>query len=71
MLDVLALRHAMLDANCNAAALAKACNISPAALYRRMSGDVPFNLKEIGGCCNRLGLSPERRDEIFFAPEIN
>lgn len=70
MLDVLALRHAMLDANCSASALAKACEISPSALYRRMCGDVPFNLKEITRCCDRLNLNPERRDEIFFAPEF-
>lgn len=68
MLDVLALRHAMLDADCNAAALAKACEISPSALYRRMNGDVPFNLREINQCCERLSLNPERRDQIFFAP---
>ena len=68
MLDVLALRHAMLDAHCTAAALAKACEISPSALHRRLYGDVPFNLKEIERCCERLGLVPERRDQIFFAP---
>ena len=71
MLDVLALRHAMLDANCTASALAQACNISPSALYRRMCGVVPFTLPEVYRCCDRLGLNPERRDQIFFAPEIN
>lgn len=70
MLDVLALRHAMLDANCNAAALAKACEISPSALYRRMRAEVSFNLREIDRCCTRLGLNPERRDQIFLYQDL-
>lgn len=70
MLDVLALRHAMLDANCSQKELAEACKISPSALYRRLSGDVQFNLDEIGQCVARLALTPEKRDQIFFASEV-
>lgn len=70
MLDVLALRHAMLDAGCTAKELAKECKISPAALSRRLSGEVQFNLGEISACVSRLQLTPEKRDKIFFAQEV-
>lgn len=71
MFDVLALRHAMLDANCTAKELAKVCNISSSALSRRLSGEVQFNLGEIGQCVTRLQLTPEKRDQIFFASEVS
>ena len=70
MFNKLALSHAMLDANCSARDLAKACNISPSAFYRRINGDVPFNIGEIDSCVSRLRLTPEGRDKIFFASEV-
>ena len=65
-----ALKHAMIDADCSNRELAEACEISPSALYRRLNGSVPFTLGEIDHCVLRLGLTPTRRDQIFFAPEV-
>lgn len=71
MFDVLALRHAMLDAKCSSRELAQACGISPSAFYRRLTGSVPFNIGEIDSCSARLKLDAESRDKIFFAEPVN
>lgn len=65
------LKHSMLDANCTNKALADACGISPSALYRRLSGAVPFNVGEIDRCTEFLKLTPEKRNEIFFAEKVS
>lgn len=70
MLNKIALQHAMLDANCSARDLAQACKISPSALYRRLNGEVQFNLGEVDSCVKRLRLNPDRRDQIFFTTEV-
>jgi DNA-binding phage protein len=66
MLDVKALRHEMLDANCSMAELAKVCGISRSSMYRRFKGDAYFTLGEIFKCSIRLNLSDQRRNYIFF-----
>lgn len=71
MFDPKALRHAMLDANCSTRELAKVCGLSPSALYRRMNGRVFFTLGEINRCVDRLGLTPEARNQIFFAEKVS
>ena len=71
MVDVKALRHAMLDANCSTRELATVCEISPSALYRRLNGKVSFTLGEIMKCTGRLNLSAETRNQIFFAEEVS
>lgn len=71
MFDVKALRHAMLDASCSMRELAEVCEISPSALYRRMSGRISFTLGEINRCVDRLELTPDQRNEIFFAEEVS
>lgn len=70
MFNKVALQHAMLDMDCSARELAKACKISPSAFYRRMNNEVPFNISEIDSCVSRLRLTPESRDRIFFATEV-
>ena len=59
MLNAKALRHAMIDADCSMKELAQVCKISPSALNRRMRG------KE------RLNLSMDTRNKIFFAREVS
>ncbi len=71
MFDAKALRHAMLDADCSTRELATVCKISPSALYRRMNGSISFTLGEINRCVDRLGLSPEARNQIFFAEKVS
>lgn len=71
MFNRIALQHAMIDAECSARELADVCGISPSALYRRLDGAVFFNLGEIDACVSRLQLTPEKRDEIFFAPKVS
>lgn len=71
MFNKKALEHIMLDENCTNRALATACGISPSALYRRLSGSVPFNLREIDLCTDFLRLTPEKRNEIFFAEKVS
>lgn len=71
MLDVKALRHAMIDAECSTRELASVCNISPSTLYRRLNGKVSFTLGEIMACTERLHLSSEKRNEIFFAGKVS
>lgn len=69
MLDTKALRHIMIDRDCSAKQLAVACGISTSALYRRFSGEVYFTLGEMLKCCSFLGISCEKRLQIFFAPD--
>lgn len=71
MLDVKALRHAMIDAECSTRELASVCNISSSTLYRRLNGKVSFTLGEIMACTERLHLSSEKRNEIFFAGKVS
>lgn len=71
MFDAKALRHEMLDNDCSMRELAKVCGISPSALYRRMSGKVEFTLGEIVQCVDRLNLSAEERNRIFFAEKVS
>ena len=71
MFDEKALRHAMIDADCTMKELAKTCEISPSALYRRVNGRISFTLGEIEKCSGRLNLSPDRRNKIFFAREVS
>ena len=71
MFDLKALRHAMLDADCSAHDLAKSCEISPSAMYRRLHGKISFTLKEINLCTERLNLTTDQRDAIFFADEVS
>ena len=71
MVDVKALRHAMLDANCTARELAKACKLSPAAMYRRFSGKIDFNTGEVILIQERLHLTAEQRQAIFFAENVS
>ncbi len=71
MLDVKALRHAMLDADCTAKALASACQICPSALYRRLNGKVSFTLGEINRAVDHLHLTTEQRNQIFFAEKVS
>ena len=66
MLDVKALRHAMIDADCSTRELASVCHISPSTLYRRLNGKVSFTLGEVMACAERLHLSSEKRNQIFF-----
>ena len=69
MLDTKALRHAMIDCDCTVRGLANACEISPTTLHSRLNGKTSFKLCEIFKCCERLGLSNESRNRIFFANE--
>lgn len=71
MLNVKALRHAMLDSDCSTRELAHVCNISPSTLYRRLNGKVSFTLGEIMNCSERLNLSFEMLYKIFFADNIS
>lgn len=71
MLDVKALRHAMIDAECSTRELANVCKISPSTLYRRLNGSVSFTLGEIMACTERLHLSSEQRNQIFFADKVS
>lgn len=71
MFNKRALEHTMLDASCTNKELAKACGISPSALYRRLSGSVPFNVGEIDRCSEFLRLTPDKRNEIFFAEKVS
>lgn len=71
MLDVKALRHAMLDADCTTKALAEACKICPSAMYRRLNGSVSFTLGEINRAVDRLHLTTEQRNRIFFAEKVS
>ena len=71
MFNKKALDHILLDKNCSNKELAKACEISTSALYRRLSGSVPFNLKEVDLCVDFLQLTPDKRDEIFFAEKVS
>lgn len=71
MLNVKALRHAMLDADCTTKALAEACEICPSALYRRLNGKVSFTLGEINRAVDRLHLTTEQRNQIFFAEKVS
>lgn len=66
MFNAIALRHAMLDAHCSMVELAKVCGISPSALYRRVRGSTSFKLGEVNHCVERLNLTREQRNEIFF-----
>jgi transcriptional regulator with XRE-family HTH domain len=71
MLDVKALRHAMIDADCTMRELAAVCKISRSTLNKRLSGKVSFKLGEIMACSERLRLSPEQRNKIFFADKVS
>ena len=70
MLNAKALRHAMIDADCSMKELAQVCKISPSALNRRMRGKVQFTLGEVMSCEERLNLSMDTRNKIFFAREF-
>ena len=71
MLNEKALRHKMLDEGCSVTELAKVCEISTSALYARLNGKVCFTVGEITKAVERLHLSPEQRDQIFFAREVS
>lgn len=71
MLDVKALKHAMIDADCSMKELALVCNISPSSLNRRIRGKVQFTLGEVMLCEERLRLSMDTRNKIFFAHEVS
>lgn len=71
MFDAKALRKAMIDEDCSMKELAAVCNISTSALNRRMRGKVCFTLGEIFNIEARLKLTPERRNQIFFAPDVS
>lgn len=71
MFNQRALKHCMLDANCSNGKLAQACGISQSALYRRLSGTVSFSVDEIDRCVEFLKLTPEKRNEIFFAEKVS
>ena len=45
--------------------------ISPSALNRRMRGKVQFTLGEVMSCEERLNLSMDTRNKIFFAREVS
>ncbi len=68
-LDVKALRHAMIDADCSTRELAAACEISPSTLYRRLNGKVCFTLGEILKAAKRLNLSTDEYMRIFLCRE--
>ena len=51
--------------------LAQVCKISPSALNRRMRGKVQFTLGEVMSCEERLNLSMDTRNKIFFAREVS
>ena len=71
MLDVKALRHAMLDADCTTKELAKACGICPSSMYRRFNGQISFTLGEINRAVERLHLTIDQRNRIFFAEKVS
>lgn len=71
MLNAKALRHAMIDADCSMKELAQVCKISPSALNRRMRGKVQFTIGEVMSCEERLNLSMDTRNKIFFAREVS
>lgn len=71
MLDAKRLRHAMLEADCTVRELAKVCGISPSAFYKRLSGAISFRLSEVNRATERLHLTPEQRNQIFFAEEVS
>lgn len=71
MLDVKALRHAMLDADCTVRELAKCCGVNPCTMHHRLRGDVSFKLREINLIVQRLGLTTEQRNAIFFAGNVS
>lgn len=71
MLDVKALRHAMLDADCTMKDLANSCGICTSALYRRFNGKISFTLGEINRAVERLHLTTEQRNQIFFAEKVS
>lgn len=71
MLDVTALRAAMVENNCTVKELAAVCGLKPKAIYQRLNGRVDFRVGEIIKCSGRLHLSVEKRNQIFFAEEVS
>ena len=50
--------------------IAKVLGLSREGLYKKLNGETEFKASEIMQMKNILGLSNERRDEIFFAQKV-
>ena len=70
MFDKQALRIKMLSCSCSAKELSQILGISTSALYRRLNGSVYFTVPEVLRCADRLSLTSEERDQIFFTAGV-
>lgn len=52
-------------------ALAKAMGMSPSTVYKKNDRNGDYTVSEIQACCDFLSLSPDERDQIFFASEVS
>jgi len=52
-------------------ALAKAMGMSPCTVYKKNDRGGDYTVSEIQACCDFLSLSPDERDQIFFASEVS
>ncbi len=61
------LKAKIVEAGISALELCNEIGICEATFYRKLSRDGDFSRFEIGKIVERLNLTPEERDKIFFA----
>lgn len=70
MSDIEKLRAVIKDSGMTMTAVANKSGINRVTLYNRLLGVGEFTASEIMGLTDALHLSPEDRDAIFFATEV-
>lgn len=70
MTDLKALRERMTDSGMTVKAIAMKSGILRETLYNRLNGKSEFSASEMLSLSDVLRLSPEERDAIFFAREV-
>lgn len=70
MTDVGILNKTISDSGVTITFLAEKLGITREGLYKKLNGKTEFKASEIVKVQNVLKLTDEKRDEIFFAPEV-
>ncbi len=65
------LRAKIVEMGYNMKTFSKATGINRVSLYRRLSGEVEFDRKEIDVISNVLSLNSDQIFEIFFARQVS
>ena len=71
MTDVITLEYYLKKAHITKKMYAKKLGISLQCLYNKLNNISEFKQAEIVATCELLGLSGEKRDEIFFARNVD